>query len=270
MKILGIMTCFNRKEKTVNSIQQLINGNPKHQFQFIVVDDNSKDGTAEALSIFENVTLIKGNGNLYYSGGMRKGILYAKANKITSDYILLFNDDVDFYAGIIDRMYAFAENSKEIIVGATEAQDGSMSYGGVKKKSNFKPAFDVVMSKDKKIFCDTFCANCVLIPYTVFSILGNIDNHFGHSMGDYDYGLVATENGYKISVTDFYVGQCDNNPVSANWLDKTKTRKERLRLKESPKGLPGKTWFYFVKKHYGVLSATIYSITQYLKILFGC
>lgn len=267
MKVVGIMTCYNRKNKTVESINRLLNGNREHVFEFVVTDDNSNDGTVESLSAIPEVTVIGGDGNLFYSGGMRKGIAYVKENGITCDYVLFFNDDVEFYDGIIGKMIAYADGNAEIVVGATESDDGTLSYGGVKKKSKFKPSFTVIMSKDKKEYCDTFCANCVLIPFSVFSELDNIDGKFVHSLGDYDYGLTATEKGYKISVTDFFVGRCNDNPVSQSWLDRTKTRKERLKLKESPKGLPRDIWFYFIKKHYGFISAVTFSLSQYLKIL---
>ncbi len=179
-----------------------------------------------------------------------------------------FNDDVEFYDNIIDRMIEISDSDTNIVVGATEDSNGKMSYGGVIKNSKIKPSFRVVMSGAEKIYCDTFCANCVLIPYIVFSRLDNIDNKFVHSLGDYDYGLTATKKGYKIVATDFFVGCCNDNPVSQGWRDNTKPRKERIKLKEQPKGLPRKIWFYFIKKHYGFFSAVIYSITPYIRILF--
>lgn len=270
MNILGIMTCFNRKEKTLNSIKKLITGNPEINFEFIVIDDNSTDGTFESLKQLDHVTVLSGNGNLYYSGGMRLGISYIKQKKLSSDYILFFNDDVDFYDAVIEKMLTYLDTSNEIIVGVTNNSAGKISYGGVKKKSNFKPVFDIVMSNSKKVYCDTFCGNCVLIPYSIFDSLENIDPVYIHSMGDYDYGLTATEKGYKICATNFFVGLCDNNPISVNWLDKSKSRKERIKLKEMPKGLPGKIWFHFLRKHYGMVSAILFSVTQYLKIIVRC
>lgn len=268
MEIIGIMTCYNRKDKTIESIDRLILGNPGHSFKFIVVDDNSNDGTAELLSEKKNVVVLKGNGNLFYSGGMRKGIQFVKDNNLKAQYVLFFNDDVEFYDNIIDRMIEISDSGTNIVVGATEDSNGKMSYGGVIKNSKIKPSFRVVMSGAEKIYCDTFCANCVLIPYIVFSRLDNIDNKYVHSLGDYDYGLTATKKGYKIVATDFFVGCCNDNPVSQGWRDNTKPRKERIKLKEQPKGLPRKIWFYFIKKHYGFFSAVIYSITPYIRILF--
>ena len=48
-KVLGLMTCFNRKEKTVKSLNGLIQGNPGIQFSFVVADDGSTDGTFKTL-----------------------------------------------------------------------------------------------------------------------------------------------------------------------------------------------------------------------------
>lgn len=265
--ILGIFTCYNRKEKTLKCLESLIKGNPTIKFSFIVIDDNSTDGTQEALLSYHNVQLISGNGHYYYSGGMRLGINIAKKTCNMYDWVLLFNDDVAFFPHAIEKLKAYSAQKNEIIVGATCDQEGCLSYGGVLKKSPFKPAFEIVMSQKNRLFCDTFNANCVLLPTEVFKALPNIDEHYTHAMGDYDYGLEAKKRGIPIVASNFFVGTCNDNPLQGTWRDITLSRKERLKKKESPKGLPRKTWFYFVKKHFGLLSACISSITPYIKIL---
>ena len=96
-KVLGLMTCFNRKEKTKNAIKTLRSGNPNLEFSFLVVDDNSTDGTKQEIEKIPGVEVISGNGSLFYSGGMRIAIEHAKKRQKVYDYCLLFNDDVDFY-----------------------------------------------------------------------------------------------------------------------------------------------------------------------------
>lgn len=268
MKVIGVMTCHNRKDKTLNSIKTLIEHNPEIDFEFIVVDDGSTDGTGELLKkTFPMVTVISGTGNLFYSGGMRVGIDYVKKEKKNYDFVLFFNDDVFFYKKCIQRMINYKKNDS-IVVGATENDSGKLSYGGVRKVSAIRPSFQIFMSiQDKKEYCDTFNANCVLIDREVFIVLNNIDRVYRHSLGDYDYGLNATRNGYKICVTDFFVGHCNNNPVTDNWLDKGKRRIDRIKEKENIKGLPTKVWFHFVKKNFNVVSAIIYSIIPYIRIM---
>ena len=94
-KVLGLMTCFNRKYKTKNSIETLIKGNPNLEISFLVVDDNSTDGTKEEIEKIPKVEVISGNGSLFYSGGMRNAIENAKQKQdrfcytLRDDYICL-------------------------------------------------------------------------------------------------------------------------------------------------------------------------------------
>lgn len=266
IRILGLMTCFNRKEKTINAINKLINGNSEVEFSFIVVDDNSRDDTVKALRQFTNVTIINGNGNLFYSGGMRKAIEKALDFKYTYDYCLLFNDDVDFYENSIDKLSK--RGSKSIWVGPTCDYKGELSYGGIIKTSIWHPSFKIIKSEGYNgVKCDTFNANCVLIPWNIFKNIGNMDKMYSHSLGDFDYGFKAKKLGYEIKVSHEYVGICCDNPVKGSWRDNTLSRKRRLKLKEDPKGLPRKEWFYYLRKNYSLITAIAYSIIPYIRIL---
>lgn len=267
IKILGVFTCYNRKEKTKQCLESLIKDNPEIGFSFIAVDDSSRDGTLEMLLQYPNVQVIHGNGNCFYSGGMRLGIEAAKQCCDTYDWVMLFNDDVEFFSKIIEKMVKYVPERKEILVGATCDEKGNLSYGGVLQTSKFRPSFQIVMSRKERVYCDTFNANCVLIPTEVFKFLPNIDEVYTHSFGDFDYGLVAHRLGISILVTDFFVGICCDNPLNGTWRDVMLSRRERLKKKESPKGLPRREWFHFVKKHYGILSAWWSNITPYIKIL---
>ncbi len=266
IKVLGLMTCFNRKEKTVRALKNLIQGNPEIEFSFIVADDASNDGTAEALKQFDCVELLFGNGNLFYSGGMRLAISEAKKTEKEYDYCLLFNDDVDFYELAIERL---CEKENSVIwIGPTCDEKGSLSYGGIVKTSKWRPKTEIVKadSLDGRA-CDTFNANCVLIPWEIFKKLDNIDEVYTHSMGDFDYGFSAVRKGYSIRVSDEYVGVCPDNPIGVSWRNTELSLKERIRRKESPKGLPAKEWFHYLKKNYNCVTAVIYSCMPYLRIL---
>lgn len=264
--VLGLMTCFNRKEKTVKAIENLIKGNPGIEFSFIVADDASTDGTGAALKQFSNTVVLEGNGNLYYSGGMRLAIQCAKECGKDYDYCLLFNDDVEFFDAAIEKL-----SSKEeavIWVGPTCDETGKLSYGGIVKTSSWRPKTEIVMADSEEgMQCDTFNANCVLIPWEIFKKLGNIDECYTHSMGDFDYGFEAGKKGYKIKVSNEFVGVCNDNPVAVSWRNTELSRKERLKRKESPKGLPGKEWFHYLKKQYHMETAVIYSIVPYVRIV---
>lgn len=269
IKVLGLATCFNRVSKTKACIESLITANPDIQFEFIIVDDNSNDGTSEILSRYDSVNVIKGTGNLFYSGGMRIAIDRAKTSEFNKfDYVMLFNDDVKFFDKSIEKLINSNINDSCIMVGAVCSSEGIMSYSGSIHTSRVKPSYRNVMStKEKKAYCDTFCANCVLIPRKIFLNLDNVDPVYHHAMGDFDYGWAASRKGYKILSSDFFVGECNDNPVTGTWRDISLPITERIRKKESVKGLPRKEWFYYLHKNHGLFCAIIYSITPYIKIL---
>lgn len=131
MKILAIFTCFNRRDLTERSMQTLAK-NEQVQFDYMVVDDNSTDGTREMLqnSPYE-VDLVVGDGNLFWNGGMHKAIEYVKEHHPDYEYYMLMNDDTKFVEGIFDEM--LPELKKDtVMVGAICNEEGNLSYGGIK------------------------------------------------------------------------------------------------------------------------------------------
>ena len=96
-----------------------------------------------------------------------------------------------------------------------------------------------------------------------------IDPFYKHSIGDFDYGLQISRLGYEIHVFPSYVGQCNDNALTKTWQDRTLPRRERVRLKESRKGLPRDDWFHYLRKNFGLATAIVRSITPYIKILIG-
>lgn len=267
MKVLAIFTCFNRKEKTKKCIDSLAHNDV--DISFLIVDDNSTDGTREELNKFSNVIIVEGDGNLFYSGGMRKGIAFAKNYDLSQfEYILLLNDDVDFFEGAIDRLIEFLGDERMVAAGAVCDESGIQSYGGAVKTSKFRPSFRNVMStKNHRIYCDTFCANCVLIPKDIFLSTPNIDARYHHAMGDFDYGFQIKRSGYMIAASDFFVGICNDNPKQGSWRDTRLSRKARLKKKESAKGLPFKEYFYYLNKNHGIFTAIVYSLVPYIRIM---
>lgn len=270
MDILVLFTSYNRKSKTIKCIDSLVENNG-YDIHFIILDDNSNDGTREALKKYDNVTVLEGDGNSFYSGGMRQAISYAKKQDLLKyEYVMMINDDVLFYSNIIEKLVELSRESNDgVIVGTTSDSNGNITYGGVVQNSKFRPSFKKIMSpKNKLIECDTFNANCVLIPTEIFIKTDNIDKVYTHTMGDFDYGLTIKKKGYSIYASNFMVGVCNNNSINDTWLDTTLSRKIRLQKKEDVKGLPFNEYFHFLNKNYGLFIAIIYSILPYIRIVF--
>lgn len=271
MKVLAIFTCFNRVEKTVSSIKNLVNGNKNIDLEFIVVDAGSKDGTVEELQKLSrtiSIYIIQGTSSLFYSGGMRTGMEYALTSlKKDYDYLLMMNDDVDFFENCICDLVSQSMEKQAVIVGTTCSHEGILTYGAIKYRSGYK--YDTLDINQSTIGADTFNANCVLVPYAFFIASGPMDSHYIHSLGDFDYGLMLKGRGYKIYPSSNYCGYCERNDIKGSWLDTTLPIKKRLKLKETNKGQPKKQWFYFLNKNFGFIIAVRGIVTSYLRVMLG-
>jgi GT2 family glycosyltransferase len=282
--ITVIFTCYNRRKKTINCIKSLVEGNPSVKFSFVVLDDNSTDGTAEALREFRErsmaggspsgsspasdapgMAVLHGDGSSYWAGGMRKAIAYAKTHT-ASDYYLLVNDDVEFADGAIERLLAeYAPHTA--LVGPMSDKNGNFSYGGVRYTNGIH--YEEVKPDDKDRSCDTFNMNCLLVDRDVFMETPNFDEHYIHTLADFDYGLSMKRNGIRCFVASGYVGICPKNASQGGWTDRSLSRRERMKQKESIKGAPFGPWFHFLKKNFGIRQAVVYSATPYIRILLG-
>lgn len=280
-----MLTCFNRIEYTVPCVKSLVEGNPNISFRFIITDDNSSDGTKEALNKLPySMTVLSGDGQLFWNGGMSKALDYALNSAEKTDFYMLVNDDVAFCEGAIEALIerygncpkekcksdaALKAENNVVIVGATADSSGKTSYGGVKLLSKHFAKFGLIEPSKEYVECDTFNGNCVLLSQEIFFKAGNVDPVYRHSMSDYDYGMHIRKLGFKIYNSEGHVGTCNDNDISGSWRDTSLSRKERVRKKESPKGLPKKDWYHFIRKNYGFFPAIYHSVTPYLRILLG-
>jgi len=92
--IAALLTCFNRKEKTLACLKALFNqALPANvDISAYLVDDASTDGTAAAVQqTYPQVKIFSGDGNLFWNGGMR--VAFSEAMKDDPDYYLWLNDD---------------------------------------------------------------------------------------------------------------------------------------------------------------------------------
>ncbi|HYX05715.1 MAG TPA: glycosyltransferase, partial [Bacteroidales bacterium] len=83
IKLAIILPVFNNLQYTKKCLETLYQNRDnarltKEQVKIVITDDGSKDGTSEWLANnYPEVYVLKGNGNLWWSGGVNKGIRFA-------------------------------------------------------------------------------------------------------------------------------------------------------------------------------------------------
>lgn len=285
MNIAFLFTCYNRIEKTRSCIRSIkdaiaftIQRGIRLDVDWYIVDAGSKDNTTSMIKdeIDASKLHTRVENGAYYSQGMRVAMEMCKNDIKSYDFIFIINDDVLFESDFLHRMLSASSDDSAIAVGATCDNNGLQSYGGIRydkpinKRNGLLPRsihYNMVKIEDSNLICHTFNANCVKIPYDCFVACDVIDKTYIHSLGDFDYGMCLHRAGYVIKSTDYYVGVCENNTKSGTWLDKSLSIKERVKALNSVKGSPTKQWFYFLKKNFGVLTAILYSISPYIRIV---
>lgn len=278
-KIAALLTCYNRKEKTINCLKSFYKSleflNFKAEFDVFLVDDGSTDGTSNAIKeLFPSVNVISGSGDLFWSGGMRLAWKTALNQDEKYDAFLLLNDDVilneDFFTGLfLSHEFCLKQYSQSgIYVSSTKDSVGStISYGGtlithrgIKIKSN------LVEPSDTPIVCTMANANILMVTKSVVEKIGIIDDRYIHQFGDYDYTLVASKNRIPVLVCPGFGGYCHNDHGNT-WLQPGSSLKKRINFLYSPLGLSYKEQVYYLKKNFKY-QFPYYFTMLWLKTLF--
>lgn len=274
--IAVLITCFNRKKKTLSCLDALFQQVllPDTVFTVYLVDDGSTDGTSEAVEKdFPQVKILQGNGQLFWNGGMR--LAFAESIKYNYDYYFWLNDDTILYPDAVAILLKTASElsekgfKKTVLVGSTcDLDDGKLTYGGVVRKTWFHPFhFERLVPGDMPKQCDTMNGNCVLIDHRVVKMVGNLDPVFTHGRGDFDYGLRAKKVGCSIWIVPKYVGLCNRNPPQTTvWNDPNVSFLQRFKYVNQPKGLPFKEQKVFAYRHAG-LAWPIFWLLPYLRLV---
>lgn len=223
-----------------------------------LVDDASLDGTSDAvIQKYPQVSVIHGDGNLFWCRGMNLAWKYAN-NKKNYDYYVWLNDDLVLY-----------DNSFKELLECSYLNDNRAIISGIVQGATSKKAIYGGYNKQKKVIEPTgemqdIChlnGNFVIVPKYVFEKIGFFDPVYHHDIGDVDYGLVAIENGIKVLTTRSFIGLSEDSLKTSMRIRKSKTNViSRFRKLYSPLGCPPYISYHFRKKHYGYMDAVIYYI----------
>lgn len=239
MKIAVLATCHNRKAITIAGLSSLVNALrtvPSIEPSFVVVDDGSIDGTgAEIAHHFPEMTVVYGDGSLFWNGGMCRAFQVAQSLGRFDGY-LLFNDDVSVDAGIASVFFAeysyLNADAPAILVASTTDEVGNISYSGMKRVSRRRPLAVTRIDPNGSLQrCDTFNGNFVLVPGAFFESVGGLDPYFKHAYGDVDLGYRATKAGITVWLAGSPIGQCNPAPPIQQPTNKREHRLQKLRAR---------------------------------------
>lgn len=257
-----LLTCHNRKDKTINCLKSLYKALELSKSEITadiyLVDDGSVDGTSEEITLnFPDINIIKGSGELFWSGGMRLAWKTALDQNRNYDSYLLLNDDVELTENVFDSLLSTHKyclerfNQSGIYVSSTrDLSDAKISYGGTLiTRWGIKITTAKVKPAEIPMPCTMANANILMVTSDVVNAIGILDSKYIHQFGDYDYTLVASKHKIPVLVCPGVGGICKDDHGNS-WLPANSTLKDRLKYLYSPLGLSYREQSYYLKKNF--------------------
>lgn len=182
-----IIPVHNRKTITLKCLQNLEANEDLQRYYVIVVDDGSTDGTSQAIkSLYPEIIILVGDGNLWWTGAIKEGMKYAYQKG--AEYLIWLNDDCYPRQNAISNLIEFCHNNPQSIVGGQclDPDTNEPTYGGIINKNN--QIQQVYCTENRSLECDGLAGNLVCLPKTVIENIGYPNNSlYPQYYGDVTY-----------------------------------------------------------------------------------
>jgi GT2 family glycosyltransferase len=198
MKNLYIIIAVHNRWNLTKACLDSLRAQTCKNFKIVIVDDGSTDGSdASIKKYYPEVTLIRGDGNLWWAGATNKGIRYAIENH--ADYVLCLNNDTEVSQTYIEKLLFWSGRYPDAIFGsaAYDIKTGKLLFVGNEINWRRGAAYNIVIkNKIDKVGgimkLTNFVGRGLLIPVNVFQKIGFFDEeNFPQIFADTDFTLRA-------------------------------------------------------------------------------
>ena len=205
--------------KTRGLLRQCLKGifgcPPKCEFEVIVVDNDSRDGSAELVrDEFPQVKLLDFAENLGFHKGNNAGIKVS-----TGEYILILNTDIAILDDSLDKMMAFMDSHGEAALAGAKLKnpDGSIQMSCMRYPTAFIPLYrrtflgdlpfakrqidnylmtDFDHSETREV--DWILGACIMVRRAAIDKVGMMDEELFLYCGDMAWAKNFEKAGYKV------------------------------------------------------------------------
>lgn len=266
-----VIVSYNTKQVTEDCVESINRSliNTKIKYEIIVVDNNSLDGSAEAL---QKIAQNKANKLSYFQTGSNLG--FGKGNnfgvkKANGKYILFLNSDTIILNRSIEKLYDFyVKNEKQIHFLGPKLLNADLTpqtsacrffslpvvFAALLLKGDY---WNLTRSSPDK-FCqvDWVTGACILTTKKHFQQLGGFDENIFMYMEEVDLLYRAK----KINLNTFYYPESQ-----IIHLGSASSNGRTYPILQVYKG-----FLFFYKKHYSIFHLLILHVILKLKALFAC
>jgi GT2 family glycosyltransferase len=251
MKAALIIPVHNRRDTTLQCLANLKRVVPTNDFQVIVVDDGSDDGTGSAIRAeFPDVLIVEGDGNLFWGGAIRLGM--RRALEATAEFLFWLNDDCLPERGTLERMLEFLEQHPKTICGASCYFRDTLEP----VQTGFRGRTRVELSGRNLVEVQGLSGYCVGIPAEACDRVGLPNaKRLPHYAADTIYTLLLHRNGFRIVILPDAKAFLLDRPRPESFREQVRQSNlprrqliETLLLKKKSRYyLPGQFWYHYYK-----------------------
>jgi GT2 family glycosyltransferase len=219
--LIPVFNNLGYTKKCIQNLKQQVGEIENQTTYTVVIDDGSTDGTSAWIK--ENhpdVLVLKGNGDLWWSGGINRGVSFALYD-LKTDYILWWNNDILARDDYFKNLFAILRSNPDSTILGSKIfvlnKDVLWGMGGkfdAEKGTRFMYG---EQSQDKEEFdqpfeVDWFPGMGTVIHRKVFETTGYLDEkNFPQYHGDSDFTFRAKKAGFKLIAHPALVLYNDNS-----------------------------------------------------------
>ena len=267
MLIATLAAAHNRRAKTLRALSSLhAQSWPSDaEVLHVLVDDGSTDGTTEAVRhAFPDVQIVRGDGTLYWSAGMRFGWERLLQEK-DIDALIVYNDDVELHKDAVQRLLQASVDlhgsgqAKHVVAAPlTDRLECRTTYGGMVRSISWLPmVFRLAEPSGSLQRIDTVNMNLALISKEALQAVGFFSPAYRHNGADFDYGLRLNKAGGSCWLLDSSAGWCDANPDEGTSREPGISLLERFRRATSVREQPVRQRIHFFRANGGILGLLV-------------
>lgn len=209
MKLWICIPVHNRLQLTLACLESLHKQDYKG-CQIIVCDDGSTDSTAEEIArCYPETVVIRGDGNLWWTGATNRCVEYALARASDQDCVITLNNDLEVRPDYLRRLAEAAERYPRSLITSVvyDVRNGQRVSAGYRQSwltgsaTAINPDVDRLPNDPDVARLTHASGRGTLIPVSAFRSIGLFDEkHLPHYGADYDFSYQARRAGFGVYV----------------------------------------------------------------------
>lgn len=200
--VFVLTACHNEKDRILSLLKDL-HKQAYNMLTIVVVDDDSTDGTTKTIhQKYPMVEIIKGDGNLWWTGSIAKGISWILTKAKKHDYVITINADCRVNPHFVKTLVSISNAHPQTIFGSTirDLKTNILADAAVMldwRTGKFSQNLEILTNPILK--SGVLSTKGTIFPISVFHRIGNFNyQKLPHYLSDYEFSLRASKHGYLL------------------------------------------------------------------------